>query len=60
MLCQIGIKNHFPLKSLIACTVKSLPNVAALDWMLLTAANRDVSSAKSLQLEDTPFDKSLM
>ena len=39
---------HFPLRK-----------VAALDWMLLTTEKRDVLSAKRLQFEDTPFDKSL-
>ena len=37
----------------------SLSKVVALDWMSLTIEKRDVSSAKSLQFEETPFDKSL-
>ena len=41
-------------------TVRSLRKVAGLDWMSLTTDKKDVSSAKSLQFEDTPFDESLM
>ena len=48
------------MKSPITYTVRLLRKVAALDWMSLTTEKRDVSSAKSLQFEDTPFDKSLM
>ena len=34
--------------------------VLAFDWMSLTTEKSDVTSAKRLQFEDTPFDKSLM
>ena len=34
--------------------------VAALDWISLTTEKRDVSLTKSLQSEDTRFDKAIM
>ena len=33
---------------------------AALDWMSLTTEKRDVLSAKSLQVQEIPFDRWLM
>ena len=59
-LVKSGLKIIFHWKSQLLITVRSLSKVAVLDWMSLTTEKRDVSSAKSLQFEDTPFDKSLM
>ena len=59
-LVKSGLKIIFHWKAQLLITVRSLRKVAALDWMSLTTEKRDVSSAKSLQFEDTPFDKSLM
>ena len=59
-LVKSGLKIIFHWKAQLLITVRSLRKVAALDWMSLTTEKRDVSSAKCLQFEDTPFDKSLM
>ena len=55
-----GLKVIFHWKSQLLITVRSLRKVAGFDWMSLTTENKYVSSAKSLQFEDTPFDESLM
>ena len=55
-----GLKIIFHWKAQLLITARSLRKVAALDWMSLTTEKRDASLAKSLQFEDTPFDKSLM
>ena len=60
LFSQIRIKNHLDRKVQLLITVESLSKVAAIDLMSLTTGKRDVSLAKSLQFEDTPFDKSLM
>ena len=52
-----GLRIIFHWKSQLLITLRSLCKVAALDWMLLTNGKRDVSSAKRLQFENTPFDK---
>ena len=59
-LVKSELKIIFHWKAQLLITARSLRKVAALDWMSLTTEKRDVSSAKSLQFEDTPFDKSLM
>ena len=55
-----GLKIIFYWKAQLLTAVRSLRKVATLDWLSLTTEKRDVSSAKSLQFEDNPFDKSLM
>ena len=59
-LVKSGLKIIFHWKAQLLITARSLRKVAALDWMSLTTEKRDASLAKSLQFEDTPFDKSLM
>ena len=59
-LVKSGLKIIFHSKAQSLITVKSLRMAAVPNWMSLTTEKRDVSSAKSLQVEDTPFDKSLM
>ena len=60
LLSQVRLKIIFHWKAQLLITDRSLRKVAALDWMSLTTEKRDVPSAKSLQFEDTPFDKSLI
>ena len=59
-LVKSGLKIIFHWKAQLLITFRSLHQIAALDWMSLTTGKRDVSSAKSLQFEDTLCDKSLM
>ena len=59
-LVNLGLKVIFHWKAqLLIITIRSLRKVAALEWMSLTTEKRHVSSARSLQFEDTPFDKLL-
>ena len=60
LLSQVRLKIIFHWKAQLLITDRSLRKVAALDWMSLRIEKRDVTSAKSLQFEDAPFDKSLM
>ena len=59
-LVKSGLNIIFHWKAQLLIAVRSLRKVAALDWMPLTAEKIYVSSEKSLQFEDAPFDKSLM
>ena len=59
-LVKSGLKVIFQWKAQLLINVRSLRKVAAVDWMSLTTEKRDVSPAKSLQFEDTPFDKKIM
>ena len=59
-LVNSGLKIIFYWIAQLLITDRSLHKVAAFDRMSLTTEKRDVLSAKSLQFEDTPFDKSLL
>ena len=59
-LVKSGLKVIFQWKAQLLINVRSLRKVAAVDWMSLTTEKGDVSPAKSLQFEDTPFDKKIM
>ena len=60
LLATIWIESHFPLKEPIIDFLQVTVNSIADFFIWYTTENREVSSAKSLALDDKPSGKSLI